>query len=298
MEPNLVSVGMPVYNRPESLRRALDCIINQTYKNLEIIVSNDCSPSKKVYTILNYYAKKDPRIKLFVQCKNIGCCANIQFTLRQATGKYFMYAQEDDTWDTDYIGRMVSQLEKNPDQVVAISAVRRVDEDGNLFDITRFTTDTGVVPAHTIHTTTLVLNAMKDERLSFLFMGLFRRDILIQFDNTYSTTGIDGKDDVIMAEMLLIHPYGYVDQPMYTKGLEHDKIKKIFKHDNLCFIKLYARLIKVLILSKRIPIKNKVIIPAAIITNLLWMLRANAAQIVFMLPKDHWLRKMIRKMGI
>ena len=293
METDLVSIGMPVYNRPEKLRAALGCITNQTYKNLEIIVSNDCSPSKEVYAILDGYAKKDPRIKLFNQPHNIGCCANLQFTLRSATGKYFMYAQDDDTWEPGYIQEMVSQLDKNPEQAVAISAVRRIDEDGKFFDITRFADERGVLPA-----ATLVRNAMKDERLSFLFMGMFRRDVLIQFDNTYSTTGIDGKDDVIMSEILLIYPYGYVDRPMYTKGLEHDKKRQIFKNDPLCFIKLYARLVEVLITSKRIPRKNKAVIPTAIVTNGFWMLRANAAQIVFMLPKDHWIRKLLRKMGV
>ncbi|MBU4370171.1 glycosyltransferase [Patescibacteria group bacterium] len=43
----LVSVGIPTYNRPESLRRTLECITSQTYKNLEIIISDNCSPNQE-----------------------------------------------------------------------------------------------------------------------------------------------------------------------------------------------------------------------------------------------------------
>ena len=44
----LVSVGIPTYNRPEGLRRTLECITKQTYKNLEIIVSNNCSSGPEI----------------------------------------------------------------------------------------------------------------------------------------------------------------------------------------------------------------------------------------------------------
>ena len=48
----LVSIGLPTYNRPENLEKALKCITNQTYKNIEIIVSDNASPNYKVQEIV------------------------------------------------------------------------------------------------------------------------------------------------------------------------------------------------------------------------------------------------------
>jgi len=134
---SLVSVGLPTYNLPRQLRKALDCLINQTYVNLEIIVSNDCSPNPETYEILNEYKKKDSRICVYSQQTNLGIYHNFWFVLQKATGKYFMYAQEDDLWEPDFIETLVRQLESHPEQVMAMSATNRIDEDGTYFDTTR-----------------------------------------------------------------------------------------------------------------------------------------------------------------
>ena len=84
----LVTVGMTTYNRPESFQKALDGVINQTYKNLEIIISEDCSPCEKTKSLLREYEKKDSRIKYISQKINLGPPANIHFVLTQATGEY------------------------------------------------------------------------------------------------------------------------------------------------------------------------------------------------------------------
>ena len=63
----LVSVGLPCYNRPETLKRAIDCMLNQTYRNIELLISNDCSPNPEVYRLLDEYAAKDTRVKVWHQ---------------------------------------------------------------------------------------------------------------------------------------------------------------------------------------------------------------------------------------
>ena len=280
----LVSVGLPTYNRPERLRKALDCLINQTYENLEIIVSNDHSPNMDTYLILEEYRKKDPRIKVYTQSHNLGIYANFYFVLQKATGKYFMYAQEDDLWEPDFIRSLVEQLENHPEQVMAMSATTRIDEDGKYFDTTRF---------NGLSDLQLALFAMYNERLSFLYMGLFRTNILKLFDRNPDDD--HGKDVVIMAEIILSHPFGYIDLPLYTKGLEHSKAKQFFDDDPCCFLKMYVYFIRCLLFSKYIPLKKKYYLPVIIPVNGIWMIRAYLAQVIFLLPKDHPLRKAMRK---
>lgn len=279
----LVSVGLPTYNRPERLRKALDCLISQTWTNLEIIVSNDNSPNKDTYLILEEYSKKDPRINVYTQSQNLGIYANFYFVLQKATGNYFMYAQEDDLWEPGFIRSLVSQLENHPEQVMAMSAANRIDEDGNYFDTTRFN---GLSAMH------LAFFAMYDERLSFLYMGLFRTDTLKQFD--CSPEDIHGKDVTIMAEMILSHPFGYVDLPLYTKGLEHGKAKQFFDTDPFCFLKMYGDFVRRLLFSRYIPLKKKLFLPLIIPVNGIWMVRAYLAQVIFLLPRDHPIRKALR----
>jgi glycosyltransferase involved in cell wall biosynthesis len=100
--PHLVSVGIPTFNRPEGLRKTLECITGQTYRNLEIIVSDNCSPDNDSENIVKEFQKKDPRIQYFRQDKNLGPASNFAFVLTKATGEYFMWASDDDEWDTEF----------------------------------------------------------------------------------------------------------------------------------------------------------------------------------------------------
>jgi glycosyltransferase involved in cell wall biosynthesis len=104
----LVSVGIPTFNRPDGLRRTLKCITNQTYSNLEIIVSDNCSPSFETESVTKEFSKNDSRIKFFRQSDNIGALSNFKFVLEQSTGDYFMWAADDDEWLPDFIKKMIS----------------------------------------------------------------------------------------------------------------------------------------------------------------------------------------------
>lgn len=99
----LVSVGIPAYNRPNTLGDTLKSIINQSYQNIEIIISDNCSSDIEVSKIINKFIEKDSRIHYFKQLKNIGASANFKFVKEKASGEYFMWASDDDIWDKSYI---------------------------------------------------------------------------------------------------------------------------------------------------------------------------------------------------
>ncbi|HAN79146.1 MAG TPA: hypothetical protein DCQ31_15960 [Bacteroidales bacterium] len=113
----LVSVGIPTYNRPEGLRRTLECITGQTYKNLEIIVSDNCSPDSNVTDVINEFTKKDPRVRAYRQVENIGAAENFKFVLQKATGEYFMWAADDDEWKPEFITTTAHFLINNSEYV-------------------------------------------------------------------------------------------------------------------------------------------------------------------------------------
>jgi glycosyltransferase involved in cell wall biosynthesis len=94
----LVSIGIPTYNRPEGLRKTLENIVSQSYKNVEIIISDNCSTKAEVRIVLNEFKAKDSRIIIYEQPKNIGPAKNFGFVLDKARGDYYMWAADDDEW--------------------------------------------------------------------------------------------------------------------------------------------------------------------------------------------------------
>jgi glycosyltransferase involved in cell wall biosynthesis len=117
----LVSVGIPTYNRPDGLNRTLECITGQTYKNLEIIISDNCSPGEKTTNVINLYLQNDFRIKYYKQKKNMGMAYNSCFVLDKASADFFMWATDDDEWAPTYIEKCIQHLIENRDLVACTS---------------------------------------------------------------------------------------------------------------------------------------------------------------------------------
>ena len=112
IEP-LVSVGVPTYNRAKGLRQTLKSITAQAYKNLEIIVSDNCSPGEDTQQVVREFMNKDSRIYYYRQEENKGPFFNFQFVLKKASGEYFMWAADDDEWDKTYIEKCLKKLTGN-----------------------------------------------------------------------------------------------------------------------------------------------------------------------------------------
>ena len=129
-EQPLVSVGIPTYSRPEELKRTLECITGQSYQNLEIIVSDNCSPDEQVQKVAREFALKDPRIKYHLQNKNIGAVQNFKFVFQQATGKYFMWVADDDDWDEKFIETGIQTLLADTSYQAWFCSVDKIDNQG------------------------------------------------------------------------------------------------------------------------------------------------------------------------
>ena len=131
MQP-LVTVGLPIYNRPEGLRDTLECFINQTYKNIEIIIADNCSPNPEVEKIAKEYVLKDQRISYYRHDSNKGWGFNTIFVIDRAKGKYFMRATDDDWWDNSFIEKMVDLFQSNSNIILASSEFNYSDIDRNV----------------------------------------------------------------------------------------------------------------------------------------------------------------------
>lgn len=115
----LVSIGLPVYNGEKYLDEALKSLLAQSYKNFELIISDNCS-TDKTSSICMKYKKKDKRIRYIRQKNNIGAVNNFNFVLNKSKGKYFMWAAHDDIWEPKFVQLIVNDLEKNIDAVLGV----------------------------------------------------------------------------------------------------------------------------------------------------------------------------------
>jgi len=124
-----ITIGMPVFNDSAFIEDSLNSILNQTYQNFELIISDDCSLDGSDL-ICKSYAQKDSRIKYIRQPKNLGISKNMEFLLAQANSKYFMWAGDDDLLAPGFIKELISSLEKNPDAISAFCTFSYIDENG------------------------------------------------------------------------------------------------------------------------------------------------------------------------
>jgi len=117
-----ISVLLPCYRQAQFLPEALDSVLRQDFHDLEVIASDDASPDN-TYSVLQDYANRDPRIRIFHQPSNLGMVANWNFCLRQARGKAVKLMGGDDRLDrTDCLSRQWQSLQ-NP--IVALVACAR-----------------------------------------------------------------------------------------------------------------------------------------------------------------------------
>lgn len=125
----LVSVIIPTYNRSLYLEAAIKSAIQQTYQNIEIIVSDNCSPENPQAMIESF---QDSRIKFWRNSSNIGMFANAMSAFEKAQGKYVASLNDDDAWNEDFLEKLVPILEANSNLSIAFCDHYIVDSDGKI----------------------------------------------------------------------------------------------------------------------------------------------------------------------
>ena len=114
MESNLVSVIIPTYNRAKLLSRAINSVLNQTYKNVEIIVVDDGSTDNTEEVLKSF---NDEKIKYIRHEKNKGASAARNTGIKVARGEYIAFLDDDDEWLKDKLKKQVETIKNLPSDV-------------------------------------------------------------------------------------------------------------------------------------------------------------------------------------
>jgi len=125
-----VSIGFPIYSDTKLVKTALQSLISQTYSNIEIIISDDCSKGPEMSEVIKTFQNIFPKIKYFKQEKNLGRYYNSKFVLDKATGEYFFWANQDDLWEPDFIKHLIKKMLSNPSLLISFCEYDNIGSNG------------------------------------------------------------------------------------------------------------------------------------------------------------------------
>ncbi|MFW6323881.1 MAG: glycosyltransferase family 2 protein [Desulfovibrionales bacterium] len=129
----LVTVAIPTYNRGDGyLSTAVCSATSQTYGNIEIIISDNCSDDDTESVVRGF---KDERILYIRHERNIGPNSNFNFCLKQARGDYFLLLHDDDLIDPDFVESCLRAAEMKIDCGLIRTGTRVIDENNRVLSV-------------------------------------------------------------------------------------------------------------------------------------------------------------------
>ena len=132
METPKVDILLSVYKPNEAfLVKQLQSINRQTYKNIEVIINDDCPSSKCDISLFEKYLTNIP-YRVLPSEKNLGYIKSFEKLSNAATGKYVAYCDQDDIWREDKIEKSIQAFQKNKDVLVVVSDRKLIDENDNV----------------------------------------------------------------------------------------------------------------------------------------------------------------------
>ena len=209
-----VSLGLPVYNGERFVRQAIQSVLDQTFTDFELIISDNAS-TDSTPDICEEFARKDPRIRYLRQEINIGAKANFNRVFEYSRGKYFKWVAADDVCGPRYLELTVAELDRDPSVVLAHTLSETINGAGEIvtanemkgrviFDqglpVRVYPADPprhldGLLPYHRFR------EVLLDTRWCFEIFALIRREGMLA---TYPKLEYYGSDKVMLAQLSLM----------------------------------------------------------------------------------------------
>ena len=162
-EEKLVSVCINAYNSADVISETIESVLNQTYKNLQIIVVDDCSTDNTAEVVKSF---DDKRIELYSLPKNGNISNANNECLHRAKGEYIAHLDSDDIWVANKIEKQVKFLEENPQYGACFSHAGLIDEKSRLIQPSD--------PCPQLYDTYIVKNMSQAEFVRFCYEKLNR----------------------------------------------------------------------------------------------------------------------------
>lgn len=218
----LVSIIIPVYNAEDTLHIAIDSILAQTYKNIELIIVNDCSKDNTLNKLYKYKDREidnNFNIKIISHEVNKGVASARNTGLENATGEYIYYVDADDWIDKEAIEILINEQQKNDSDIVGCNWYLSFNQNERRMNQPSFTSSQDAIQK--------MLNGTMRWNL-WLFMG--RRSLYEKY-NIRFIQGMNMGEDLMVMMKLFIHSncVSFVNKTLYHYGQSNnDSLTKTY----------------------------------------------------------------------
>lgn len=216
-----ISIGVPVYNSEKFIRKKLDSLLEQTFTDFEVIISDNAS-TDLTSKICEEYSKKDRRVRYFRQNKNMGAWWNYDFVLQKAKYEYFLWSAVDDIILPQFLEETVKILESDKKIACVISKMKlfgetiddlevKPDDSKLKKKIKKMKKDFGHLDTYPASGSyeIRVKEYIKNLRHNQIFYGIFRTN---QIRQAYVTDSFLWKEGCIMLNILKFGEFFVVDK--------------------------------------------------------------------------------------
>ncbi len=218
----LVSVCLMTYKRPHYLRGTIESWLAQTFKDFELIISDDDPQGVESRAIAEEYARKDPRVRYFQQKKNLNAPGCYKFIVQQSRGEYFIWASDDDLWDRQFLEDCLAAFRARPELSLVFADMVDIDKDGREFK--------HIDPRDYMPTANELYERLKQHMLLYmddgklqLIFGLWRRNAVLreplfgphERDDRYPYYW--GFDNYLVFRSITNGPVGFVPQKRFFR---------------------------------------------------------------------------------
>jgi glycosyltransferase involved in cell wall biosynthesis len=222
-----VSIGLPVYNGARFLERALESLLAQHGRHLEIIVADNASTDRSA-VIAEAYAARDSRVRVLRSATNLGVEANFARVLQEARGPYFMWAACDDWWAPTFVERIATLLDETPSAVVGMTAVERIDEAGSTVDVVRFT---GGDDPSMLSAWDLTMRLAGGRPYHLFIYGLYRTAFLKRAFTGFAT--VVAADRLFLCRVAMAGGFVYVDEVLHRRTVRNAPIAERYAEEKI-----------------------------------------------------------------
>ena len=229
MEKDLISVIVPVYNIEKYLPRCIDSILNQTYKNWEVIFINDGSTDNSL-KILEEYKKRDERIKI-IDKKNAGSGAARNDGLESSEGEYIAFLDSDDWYEKNFLEKLYNNLVENNSDVAMCNPKMTYND---------MSKDKKI---NTYFFNEIELNKTPEKILGILAMPvvwnkLYKKDIIVKNRIRFPNYSFCEDVEFLYKIFLYVNKVSKIEDDLYnyyqredsaTKKIKEEAIKQVYK---------------------------------------------------------------------
>ena len=206
-----LSIGLPVYNGGRYLKRAVDSVLGQSFREFELIVSDNGS-TDDTEDICRAYQARDTRVRYIRHDKNRGAVFNWNFVVEQAHGEYFKWASANDYCAETFLAACIDVLDRHQDSVLCYCRTRLFSEESDIQSADP--TDFALLDEDP---TRRYLHMMVWPGRNNAMSGVIRRQALVE---TRLIRRYPHGDKVLMAELAAHGKFRLVDEPLFYRQFD------------------------------------------------------------------------------